>query len=278
MTAFPQMNQGFQPAPVQAPAQPQYGQRMQADKPKGPNVWYRPVSQADYPKISEMGTATIVVRILPGFNQNGCYESVFEKNVSQSKFPNAQRWMLPVLVCNDSLHPEKNGFVGIMEVSKTLHNRIKSKTTPANYFDFNNGFNFHINVSLSQSKSDENQWYPDYKKSGFEAQPTQCPVEYVVPKMQEGKFADFAAFVTKINNPQPKAAAPVGGGYNPLAAARPAQAPAAVGYTQPAAPATPGPVNYNPQATPIAAQYSNPTPPAPVDNNEEFMKIFGSGQ
>lgn len=288
----PQFQQGFQPQPVPqpqgftpptAPAQPQaasfnqggYGQQ----KPKGPNIWYRPVTQADYPKLAEMGSATIVVRILPGFNQGGLYEALFEKNVANSKYPNSKRWLCPVLVLSDSLHPERNGFVGVMEVSKTLYNRIKSKTTPQNYFDFNNGYNFHINVSLSQSK-DGNQWFPDYKKSAFEAQPTQCQAQYAAAKMNELKFADFATFMTRINNPKPQ---------GPVGYAAPAQAPQGFVQQPMGQQFAPQPVaqqQFVPQAAPqFAPTVTQPFMPmntapvsqsGPAGSEEEFNEIFGN--
>jgi len=194
--------QGFFPQAAQNP--PMATSTGFQQKPKGPNIWYRPIGQPDYPKLQQIGTVSIIVRFLPGFNQNGIYESIFEKNTANSKFPNSKRWLVPVLVLQDPLHPQLNGFVGVMEVSKTLFQRIKSKTTPPNYFDFNTGHNFHINVSLEQSK-DGTQVFPNYKKSGFEANPTQCNVNYVVPKMNEGKFSDFATFMTRINSPKQQA-------------------------------------------------------------------------
>jgi hypothetical protein len=270
--------QQFQVQPVTAPAQPQFQNRQPApmvdQKPKGPNIWYRPVTQADYPKISEMGSATIAIRILPGFNNNGCYESIFEKNNSGSMYPNSKQWILPVLVLSDSLHPDKNGFVGVMTVSKTLYNRIKSRNTPANYFDFNNGFNFLINVSLAQSK-DGQQWFPNYNKSAFETAPSACPVDYVAPKMNEGKFADFAQFANMINTPKPKNAPPQN-----MAMGNPALAPR-VNYAQPTQQFN----GYAPQAAPqynvpqAAPQYNVPqaapvqTPPI-SGGDDEFEQIF----
>lgn len=199
--------QQVQQVPVQNQNLPQFPQSAFQKPAAGPNIWYRAVSVQDYQKISEIGTVSIIVRFLPGINQSGCYEALFEKNTANGKFPNSQRWLVPVLVLSDPLHPEKNGFVGVLELSKTLHQRIKSKATPQNYFDFNTGHNFHINVTMAQMQTKQGvQTFPDYKASGFEAQPSQCNVKYVHPKMVEGKFADFVTFMTRINNPQPKAA------------------------------------------------------------------------
>lgn len=238
--AAPQFAQPVQQAPQQfSMAQAIQGQQ----RPKGPNIWYRPVTQADYKKLAEMGTATIVIRILPGFNQGGLYEAVFEKNTANSKFPNSKRWLCPVMVLSDSLNPERNGFVGVMEVSKTLYNRIKSKNTPANYFDFNAGHNFHINVSLSQSK-DGNQWFPNYNKSGFEAQPSPCQAQYACQKMNEGKFSDFATFMSRVNNPKQQGQV----AYNPAAQA----APQGFAPQQQFAPQPVQQPQYNPQ--PVAQQ------------------------
>jgi hypothetical protein len=286
--------QQFQPQPVQAPAPQQFAPQVQGgfgqQRPKGPNIWYRPVTQADYKKLAEMGTATIVVRILPGYNQAGLYEAIFEKNTANSKFPNSKRWLCPVMVLSDSLNPDRNGFVGVMEVSKTLYNRIKSKNTPANYFDFNAGHNFHINVSLSQSK-DGQQWFPNYNKSGFEAQPSPCQAQYAASKMNEGKFADFATFMSRINNPKPQ---------GPVAYGAPAQAPQ--GYAPQVAPQQfmPQPVaqtQFVPQAAPQqfvpqAAQQFVPqqvpqqqfapqqmgqaAPSGPAGSEAEFDEIFGN--
>lgn len=271
--------QPMQMAPVavqQVPqsAVPVYGQQ----KPKGPNIWYRPVSQQDYKKIAEMNTATIIVRILPGFNQTGIYESIFEKNTANSKFPNSKRWLCPVLVLNDSLHPERNGFVGVMEISKTLYNRIKNKNTPANYFDFNAGHNFHINVSLQQSK-DGQQWFPNYGKSGFEAQPSPCQAQYACQKMNEGKFSDFATFMNRVNNPKPQGQV----AYNPQ---MPAQvqvpttnyAPQQQYNSQPVAQQQPQFVPQaapQPQFIPQQAPQQQPVVQGPAGSEAEFDEIFG---
>lgn len=260
----------MQAAPVQQPFNPVQFAQQQQQKPKGPNIWYRPVTQADYKKIAEMNTATVVIRILPGFNQSGVYEAVFEKNTANSKFPGTQRWVCPVMVLNDSLHPENNGFVGVMEVSKTLYNRIKNKNTPANYFDFNNGHNFHINVSLQQSK-DGAQWFPNYNKSGFEAQPSPCQAQYAAQKMTEGKFADFATFMQRINTP--KQHGPVA--YNPMA-------PQAQQFTPVAQqPQMQQPVQFNPAAqtqfVPQATQFApqQVVQQGPAGSESEFDEIFG---
>ena len=181
--------------------QPQMNQPQQEQK--KPSVWYRAISKADYQKINEMGSVDIIVRFLPGINTNGIYESIFEKNTSASPYPNNKRWIVPLLVISDPLHPQLNGFVGVFEFSKTLYNQIKNKVTPNNYYDFNTGRNFHIVVSL-QATRDGNEVFPNYRKSGFEEQSTQCDYNYVGPKMKEGGFADFFMFVQKINNPQQK--------------------------------------------------------------------------
>lgn len=168
------------------------------------NIWYKPVSREDYPKITEMGEVVIQVRFLPGVNENKqVYEAFFEKDVSKTKFPNTQKWLLPLLVVNDSLHPEKNGFVGVMECTKTLAKQIRGKNTPPNYFDINNGFNFNIVVSMQQSK-DGSQYFPNYVKSHYEQSPKPINGKYVYEKMQEGDFVDFAQLVNRLNNPKPK--------------------------------------------------------------------------
>lgn len=267
-----------QAAPVQQPVQQfnpiQFAQQQQ-QKPKGPNIWYRPVTQADYKKIAEMNTATIVVRILPGFNQAGVYEALFEKNTANSKFPDSKRWLCPVMVLNDTLHPEQNGFVGVMEISKTLYNRIKNKNTPQSYFDFNNGNNFHINVSLQQSK-DGTQWFPNYNKSGFEAQPSPCQAQYAAQKMMEGKFADFATFMQRINAPkQPQG--PVA--YNPTAPQVPQFNPVAQPQVQqfnPVAQTQFAPqAAQQPQFIPQVVPMQPPVAQGPAGSEEEFNEIFG---
>lgn len=268
----------FIPQPTQAvPVQAQTPVAFAPPQAPKVNIWYSACSQKDYKKLSEMGTATIIIRLLPGFNQNGCYEAIFEKNTANSRFPNSKRWLTPVLVLSDSLHPERNGFVGVMELSKTLYNRIKNKNTPANYFDFNVGHNFHINVSLQQSK-DGNQWFPNYAKSVFDANPTPAPAAYVCQKMQELKFSDFATFINRLNNPRPAQAQPVqqmAGGFN----AAPAYAPAAP--VQAFVPPTQQ--QFIPQQTPQQVpqqQFIPPTPAAPqapVGSEAEFNEIFGQG-
>jgi hypothetical protein len=268
------MTAPYQPVPQAAAAQ--FGQIPPPPGAKGPNIWYSPVKTTDYKKISEMGTATIVIRLLPGFNQSGIYEAIFEKNTANSKYPNSKRYLAPILVMNDSLHPQMNGFVGVMEMSKTLYSRIKSKTTPQGYFDFNNGYNFNINVTLKQSKEGD-QWFPDYSSSGFDKMPSPCNANYVCKLMNEGKFSDFAPFVTRLNTPKQAAPATapatVSGGQAPWAVpAAPQMAPS----TAPVQPQQTNPpwLATQPQNMTQAAPAA-PTAPAVPGGEEEFNKIFG---
>jgi hypothetical protein len=242
--------------------QPQNNPPVGAEK----NIWYHVMSKKDYPKLTEIGTVSIIVRFLPGINNNGIYEALFEKNTANTMFPSTKKWLVPILVLSDPLHPQYNGFVGVTEITKTLMQRIKSKNTPANYFDFNTGHNFHINITL-QASNDGKQVWPNYGSSGFEAQPTSCNAAYVLPRMQEGKFADFASFVGLINNPkksQPNA------------------------HTQQSLTVQTSPNTQSPTTSTGQGFYYSPNPPigTPIPQNspivnqngteEEFNQIFGN--
>jgi hypothetical protein len=258
------------------------------------NIWYRPVTQADYEQIAELGEVCITLRILPGFKDQQIYESVVEKDVSRSRFPNSQKWMAPVLVINDPLHPEKNGFVGVYEMSKTVHKALR-KNTPPNYFDLNQGYNFNIVARLVQSK-DGTQWFPNYEKSGFDQAPTQIDAKYVYDKLTEYKIADFAAFANRINNPRtdnnyqgqapqqnyvqqqavsgqstysPGAATqPVQNNFAPQQQAAPVQQPVPQNNAAPSAPAQ--------SAMPWQADNNAPpAPQAPEAGSDDFESIFG---
>lgn len=231
--------------------------------------WYRPVSQADYIKLGQMGSATIKIRILPGVDENrNMYNPIMSKDVSTSPYPTQPRWMAPVLVIDDQLHPEKNGLVGIFDFPKTIHRVLCKDTAPPNFFDINNGFTFNIVVSLQQSKDGESV-FPNYAKSHFDSTPSPVNAKYVAAKMKEYDLLDFRAVVDRINqaltNPKPKAEEI----ENPYASP-----------SQPAA--TPPQQAQNTQQVPWAA---SPTPPpstsVPVappteEANEDFDELFGT--
>jgi hypothetical protein len=242
------------------------------------NIWYKAVSTKDYEKITQMGQAVIQVRILPGITeQNTLYEAFYEKDVSRSPYPNTQKWLVPVLVINDCLHPEKNGFVGVMEITKTLAKQIRGTSTPPNYFDFQNGFNFNIVVSMRQSK-DGNSFFPDYGKSAFDQSPSPVSAQYVVPKMKEQDFADFAAFVQRLNNPKPKT-----NNQTYIPTQQPAPQPNTYAPQAPVQPNVPQPsVPVQQQNSGVLWQVAE-TPPQPEKtaqtqeiSNEDFDSIFGT--
>jgi hypothetical protein len=260
-----------------------------------PNIWYRPVTQNDYKAIADLGEVTITIRLLPGFKDQQIYEAFVEKDVSRSRFPNSQKWMVPVLVINDPLHPENNGFVGVYEMTKTVRNAIHNKNTPPNYYDLNQGYNFNIIARLVQSK-DGTQWFPNYQKSCFDQAPSQIDAKYVYDKLTEYKISDFAAFANRINNPRTdnnyqgqapqqqfvqQQAVTEQTTYNPGGPTQPVQNQ----FSQPAQPApTTAPVPQNNAAPSTPAQsampwQSNddapPAPQAPANGSDDFEAIFG---
>jgi hypothetical protein len=168
------------------------------------------------------------------------------------------------LVIDDQLHPENNGKVGVMDISKTLKNKIQGVDTPPNYYDLAAGYNFNIVVSIAQSR-DKQSYYPDYSNSGYEQTPTGIDANYVFGKMNELQITDFAGWARKLNDAIAKKAQGAQAGYGnpqtqgqvapqattPVAAYTPGQP-----VATPVAPAT-APVGAAPVATPVA------TPPAP---------------
>lgn len=167
------------------------------------SIWYRPVTKNDYDKIAEIGEVVIKLRFLPGFKERQMYECVCEKDVSRSPFPNQQKWIAPVLVMEDTLHPENNGFVGAYEFAKTVHKCVKNKNTPDDYYALNGGNNFYLRVSLKKSR-DGTQYFPDYSKSGFDDAKSNINPKYVYDRLAENQIADFASFVDRLNNPKQK--------------------------------------------------------------------------
>ena len=164
-----------------------------------PNIWWKPVSQKDYGTLAQMGEAVFTIRILPGYANNSIHEAIFEKDVSATQFPNTKKWLAPVWVLNDPLHPENNGRIAVMEMSKTLHKNIKNQTTPQNYFDPNNGHNFNIVVELQEMKGDSESVFPNYYKSHFDQNPTQIDIRAAFTQMQNLGFLDFSDWVGTLN-------------------------------------------------------------------------------
>jgi len=243
------------------------------------NIWYRPISQADYPKIAQIGKVVIKIRILPGISNGNMYEAIFEKDTSTSLYPNTKKWIMPVLVVNDPLHPDKRGFVGVMDVSKTLYRAI-TKNPPANFFDLNHGFNFNIVVELQKSK-DGKQIFPNYTQSAFDTTPTSVRPDYVIERMNVGKFTDFADFTKKLNEYFLKKAN--GGGEQQVSAFPQSTIPASTytsGPVQTQKIAQTNPVPQNAEPFPWEAPQSVPaqtSDPAPQTvSPDEFDSIFGT--
>ena len=199
-------------------------------------------------------------------------------------YPNSKKWLLPVMVLSDPLHPEMNGQVKVMDISKTLRNAIVGQNTPPNYFDPNAGFNFNVVVELQQSK-DKTQWFPNYGRSGFDTSPTQINTAYIMEKLNEMGITDFAEFVKKLNDYfLKKNSQPASGSYQGQVSPQATTPPSAYGAgqvaTQPvvqtapvAAPVAAQPV---PMATPVAAPVPTAVPQpvavqptaTPVDPNQ----------
>lgn len=168
-------------------------------QPERPNIWYKPVKQTDYQALSQIGEVVFRLRLLPSIENNMLMEGLGEKDVSTSPFPNSKKWLVPVMVQEDPLHPEMNGFVGVMEITKTLYNRIKNNATPQNYFAFDNGYTFNVVVSLQQSK-DGQSWFPNYTKSCYDQQPSAIDYNYPITKLREYKIENFSEFVQRLND------------------------------------------------------------------------------
>jgi hypothetical protein len=235
--------------------------------PQRPNVWWKPVTQADYPKIQQIGEITTVIRILPGFANGAMHEAVFEKNTATSNYPNSKKWIVPAYIISDALRPENNGRVVVMDISKTLKNKIQGKDTPINYYDVNAGNNFSVVVSLQQSK-DGSSFFPNYNKSAYDAQPTQIDGQAVFNQMNELGIADFATWARTLNDAIAKKAAAASGGYGQVAP-QATQAPAAYTTGAPVmpqvAPAAPvAPVAPVPAAPVAVAPVAPVAPAAPV--------------
>ena len=243
--------------------------------PQRPNVWYKPVSQKDYPTVGQIGEVVIRIRVLPGIANGQYHESVFEKNTATSNYPGSKKWIVPVCVLEDQLHPELNGTVGIMDISKTLKNKIQGVDTPMNYYDLNVGHNFNIVVSLTQSR-DGDSYFPDYGKSGYEAQPSAIDPNYVFAKMNELEIADFAAWARNLNDAISKKAQAASQGYSaPTGMVAPQATAPAASYT-PGVPMTPMapaahvaptftlPVPQGQVAAPAAPAPYTPAAPTPV--------------
>lgn len=162
------------------------------------NIWYKPLTANDYGKIQEIGEVSFKIRILPSVEGNSLVDPVREKDVSNTMYPNAQKWFVPVVVCSDPLRPENNGFVGVMELSKTLHKRVTDSNRPPLYFAFNEGHLFNIVVSISKFKKD-GSLFPNYAKSHFDQQPTPVNHTQIVQRMNDLGFLDFTAFVDSVN-------------------------------------------------------------------------------
>lgn len=204
-------NQPVQPAQTGVPVQPvQAPQPVQNQNPpvqsqgqqEKPNIWYKPLAQTEYGTVKEMGQVKTVLRFLPAFGANGVYRSLFEKDVSRSRYPNTPKWFTLVMVIDDPLHPHLNGFVGVMELSKTLHKKLTDTAkVPQNYDDINAGHNFNLIFEIVQSK-DGTQEFPSYNYSKFEQNPTPVDMNTVVGKLNTLQIADFAEFVQKVNNPR----------------------------------------------------------------------------
>jgi len=166
------------------------------------NIWWKPYVQAsDKEILASQGKVVTTGRILPGIKDNRLYEAILEKDVSKTKYPNTKKWLVPFLVMNDAFRPENNGRVVVTEVSKTLHKQI-TDNPPPNYFDFNIGHNFNIVFKLTEGRG--GNYYLDYTESHYDPNPSSVDANYVMEKMQEGRFSDFAEFVNRLNNPQQK--------------------------------------------------------------------------
>jgi len=218
-----------------------------------PSVWYKPVTQKDYEKIGQIGEVTIQLRILPGFANGVAHEAVFEKNTATSNYPNSKKWVLPVCVLDDPLHPECNGRVCVMDISKTLKNRIQGVDTPMNYYDINAGFNFNLVVSLQQS-NDGNSYFPNYSKSAYS--PAPCPIDgnYVFTQMTDLRIVDFAGWARQLNDAISKKAQGASSGY---------AAPQQYGQVNPAAVTPSAP--YTPGVVPMTPAAPAPAPAAPIN-------------
>ena len=249
-----------------------------------PNIWYKLVSMGDYDAITQAGSVTITVRVLPSISNGQCAYPIFEKDVSRTQFPNTRKWLMPILVINDQLHPESNGFAGVCEIPKTLNDLIEKKS-PQNFYHPVNGYNFNVVVKITNGK--DGRQFPNYASSYFEDQPQPIDFNPIGQYLQSLELLDFGVFVDRLNNPQPK-------NQPPQMSQRFVAAPAP--QTQPAATFTPSTpqqqATYAPPQTqaPSFGQVNTFNPnQAPVQQNTQpivqdkqtptanFDDVFGGG-
>ncbi len=227
-----------------------------------PNIWWKALSQYDYPKIAELGEITTIIRILPGLSANGqLYDAIMEKDVSTTMYPDTPKWLVPVCVLSDMLHPERNGFVGVMDITKTMKRCIQGKNTPPNYFDLTVGYNFNIIVSMEENKN-KTSFFPNYNRSHYDANPSPIDGNYVMPRLQALKIQDFAAWVTMFNENMRKKLQNNNTGYSASNVAQSSLTPP-VDYNAPQQQVA-SPQNTIPQQPMIQPQAQTPQQVAPV--------------